>query len=230
MKNRRLFLKKIVRFFTGIFIIFSPFFSSGKNLVAKTKKFLVPKGTKLDELIYKNPDELITKDLEITSLQDFSTMGQTDHIVNIDEWRLEITGEMKNPVYFSYQDLLKFKPITRNVLLICPGFFALHGKWKGMEMNFFLDNLNINKNATHIRFTGPKGPKSNTEIFPLKDLLSNKVFLAYEVNDMPLSIKHGFPLRIVAEEYFGGSWIKYVDDIKVEDLSSGKPSFQFKDR
>jgi DMSO/TMAO reductase YedYZ molybdopterin-dependent catalytic subunit len=36
------------------------------------------------------------------------------------------------------------------------------------------------------------------------------VFLAYSVNDRVLPQKHGFPLRVVAEDHYGGSWVKYV--------------------
>jgi sulfoxide reductase catalytic subunit YedY len=36
------------------------------------------------------------------------------------------------------------------------------------------------------------------------------VFLAYRANDRPLPEKHGFPLRVVAQDYYGGVWLKYV--------------------
>jgi sulfoxide reductase catalytic subunit YedY len=36
------------------------------------------------------------------------------------------------------------------------------------------------------------------------------VFLAYQVNGQALPKKHGFPLRVVAEGYYGGDWVKYV--------------------
>lgn len=49
-----------------------------------------------------------------------------------------------------------------------------------------------------------------------KVVLSNKVFLAYAVNGKPLPQKHGFPLRVVAEEHYGFNWIKYVHKITIE--------------
>jgi DMSO/TMAO reductase YedYZ molybdopterin-dependent catalytic subunit len=30
------------------------------------------------------------------------------------------------------------------------------------------------------------------------------------VNNQVLPGKHGFPLRVVAEGYYGGDWVKYV--------------------
>jgi sulfoxide reductase catalytic subunit YedY len=40
--------------------------------------------------------------------------------------------------------------------------------------------------------------------------------LASQVNGATLPPKHGFPLRVVAEGYYGAEWVKYVDSIPVE--------------
>ncbi|HHP7236161.1 MAG TPA: molybdopterin-dependent oxidoreductase [Desulfobacterales bacterium] len=42
---------------------------------------------------------------------------------------------------------------------------------------------------------------------------SDQVFLDYEVNGVPLPQKHGFPLRLVAEDHYGARWVKSVDRI-----------------
>ena len=64
--------------------------------------------------------------------------------------------------------------------------------------------------VTHVFLSGPDGPYEKTERFSIEDILSDKVFLAYSVNDSVLPKKHGFPLRVVAEDYYGGDWVKYV--------------------
>ncbi len=52
------------------------------------------------------------------------------------------------------------------------------------------------------------------EKFPIADIRSDKVFLAYQINGERLPQKHGFPLRIVAEDYYGNDWVKYVYKIE----------------
>jgi DMSO/TMAO reductase YedYZ molybdopterin-dependent catalytic subunit len=52
--------------------------------------------------------------------------------------------------------------------------------------------------------------------FPLADINSDKVFLAYLVNGEILPEKHGFPLCVVAEDYYDYDWIKYVYSITAE--------------
>ena len=53
----------------------------------------------------------------------------------------------------------------------------------------------------------------NEATFPLEDILSDRVFLAYGVNSVTLPQKHGFPLRLVAEGYPGSDWVKYVSQV-----------------
>jgi sulfoxide reductase catalytic subunit YedY len=73
-----------------------------------------------------------------------------------------------------------------------------------------LEKAQMITGVTHVSFSGPDGTYEKTERFPIEDILSDKVFLAYSVNGSVLPKKHGFPLRVVAEDYYGGDWVKYV--------------------
>ena len=73
--------------------------------------------------------------------------------------------------------------------------------------------------TTHIIVSGPQGSYEKAEKFPIADVRLDKVFLAYQVNGVDLPQKHGFPLRIVAEDYYGSEWVKYV--YKVEAIKGG---------
>jgi sulfoxide reductase catalytic subunit YedY len=73
-----------------------------------------------------------------------------------------------------------------------------------------LEMARVNPDATHVIFSGPKGTREKSERFLIEDILSERVFLAYGVNDQVLPRQHGFPLRVVAEGYYGGEWLKYV--------------------
>jgi DMSO/TMAO reductase YedYZ molybdopterin-dependent catalytic subunit len=64
--------------------------------------------------------------------------------------------------------------------------------------------------------SGPEGHDTRPERFPLDEILSDQVFLAYQVNDEVLPKKNGFPLRLVAEDYSGSTWVKYVDLVVVD--------------
>lgn len=210
MNRRREFLKISIGFLAILGLFLSPLFSAVRSACAKAKKTILPKGTKRESLIYKNPRLLDTRNLETTALEDFETMGISDHEVNLNEWRLELTGRLRKPLRLTYSEILALPSVEKKVLLICPGFFANHGEWKGISMKTLLERAGVEKDVTHVTFSGPKGLYGKQESFPIEDVLHDKVFLAYGVNGEPLPRRHGFPLRVVAEGYHGDDWVKYV--------------------
>ena len=216
MNKRRQFLKIGIGFLVGIGALFGPLFSVIGWVYAKAQKTILPKGTKRESLIQRNPEALDTRNLETTPLKDFGTMGISDYEVNLHEWRLEVTGRVQNRLELTYPEILVLPSIEKKVLLICPGFFANHGRWKGISMKALLEKASAESDVTHVAFSGPRGSYEKVEQFPIEDVLPGKVFLAYEVNGKSLPKKHGFPLRVVAEGYYGDDWVKYVYKMSLE--------------
>ena len=213
MNHRRHFIKLIMGGFTGLGLIFSPLAAGIRLVWAAAKKIILPKGTRMETLIGKNPGDLDTQNLDLTPLEKFETMGLDDHQVDLNTWRLEIDGRVQRPVKLTYSQITEIPPVRRDVLLICPGVFAYHARWEGISVAKLLEMARIDPDATHVSFSGPEGTYEKSERFPLEDILSGRVFLAYRVNDRVLPKKHGFPLRVVAEGYYGGDWVKYVHNI-----------------
>jgi DMSO/TMAO reductase YedYZ molybdopterin-dependent catalytic subunit len=192
--------------------------SMAKRVFAETAKIILPKGTPRESLIDKNPAELDASNLEVTPLENFGTMGLTDHAVSLEKWRLEVEGLVKRPLRLTYEEIKRLPSVERTVLMICPGFFANQGSWKGFSLAALLTLSEAEKGVTHVTVRGPDGKYENMQRYPVEDLLSNKVFLAYEVNGKPLPRRHGFPLRAVAEGYYGYDWVKYVYKVTVEKI------------
>jgi sulfoxide reductase catalytic subunit YedY len=214
MKTRRQFIKVSIEFLSGVGVFFSGMGLWLKKAYAQTKRIIVPRGTDLSSLRNENPATLDTRNLEIIPLKDFETMGLTDHKVDLKSWRLIIKGNIAAPHNLSYSQILELPSIERDVLLICPGVFTNHGRWQGISLMTVLDLARMKTDTTHISVSGPQGPYEKTEQFPIADVRSNKVFLAYAVNAEKLPQQHGFPLRIVAEDYYGSDWVKYVYKIE----------------
>jgi DMSO/TMAO reductase YedYZ molybdopterin-dependent catalytic subunit len=219
MKKRREFIKIAFGFLTGMGLLLSPIYSITRVAYAKAQKLILPRGTKRESLIHRNPRELDTRNLDTTPLKDFGTMGVSDYEVNVDEWRLKVSGHVKIPLALTYSQILALPSIEKNVLLICPGFFANHGHWKGISMGKLLEEVKMEKAVSHVTFSGQKGSNERVETFPIEDILSNKVFLSYGVNGEALPKAHGFPLRVVAAGYYGFDWLKYVYKITLEKNS-----------
>jgi sulfoxide reductase catalytic subunit YedY len=210
MKKRRQFIKLTLGLFAGMGLWFNPLARGVQVVFAKAKKMILPRGTRMDRLAHQNPADLDTRNLDLTPVEKFGTMGLDDHQVDLNRWQLEIDGHVDRSLRLSYNQILQLPSIERNVLLICPGFFAYHARWKGISVAKLLETAGLDSNVAYVTFSGPDGTGEKSKRFPLADILSDKVFLAYSVNDSVLPKKHGFPLRVVAEDHYGGSWVKYV--------------------
>jgi sulfoxide reductase catalytic subunit YedY len=213
MGTRRQFIRKI-------FVLVGGFLLSWivgiHKVLSKAAKILLPRGTPLESLIQKNPADLDTRNLSVIPLKEFETMGLTDHTIDTEIWRLDIHGLVKNPLRLPYAELLKLPAIEREVLLICPGFFANHGLWCGISLGALLRRAGVSNTAKKIVIQGPEGPFKKTADFPVQDVLSDRVFLAHHVNGVPLPIKHGYPIRVVAEGFYGYDWVKYATFVQAE--------------
>ncbi len=218
MVKRREFLKKASVFFAGVLIWLSPVFPFLHKAFGQAKKIILPKGTPRESLIDKNPATLDARNLEITPLDHFGTMGLSEHREDLEKWRLEIRGEVQNPLNLTYEEIKALKAVERSVLLICPGVFANYGTWKGVSLADLLKMAKVKEGVTQVTVRGPEGKYGTVKDFKIADVLSDKVFLAYEVNGKPLPEKHGYPLRVVAEGYYGFDWVKFVYNVSVEKI------------
>ncbi len=212
MNTRRNFVRMAFGSFLGVGFLLSPLFSTLQRGWAAIRKVLV-KETKRESLVNENPAALDATNLEITPLEDFGTMGPTDRVVDLNTWRLEVSGHVQRPLSLKYSQLIALPSIERKVLLICPGFFVNYGRWKGVSIKALLQLAELDRTGVQVSIA-EKGGK--TARYPLADILSEKIFLAYQVNGKDLPRKHGFPLRVVAEDSYGSDWVKYVDKITVE--------------
>jgi DMSO/TMAO reductase YedYZ molybdopterin-dependent catalytic subunit len=202
MDGRRQFIKKVLGFSAFFGIWLHPLFRMVGSAYAKTQQLVA--GVKSRET-----------GGWATPLDRFGTMGVVTYEVDIKAWRLEISGNVKNPVKLTYDQLLEFPAVEKEIALVCPGFFTNNGVWKGVSMKPLLEKAKAAEDATRVIITGHNGTLSKTEEFPIADILSNKVFFAHTVNGTALPEKHGYPLRVVAEGYTGDDWVKYVYALKV---------------
>jgi hypothetical protein len=92
VEKRRQFLKKIFGFVAGMSISLTPALALVKTALANSARIILPKGTKRETLIDKHPADLDATHLQVTPLEDFGTMGVSDHAENIEKWRLQVTA------------------------------------------------------------------------------------------------------------------------------------------
>jgi DMSO/TMAO reductase YedYZ molybdopterin-dependent catalytic subunit len=215
MPSRRQVLNQIWRFWSAALTLTGIDLVRAQRLYAAAKKRVLPADTDPQSLRNADPKYLDTHKLPIMPLEGFSTMGEVKAAFDPLRWRLTINGKVARPLSLTYEALRGRPAITRNVLLVCPGVFVNHGRWKGLSIGDLLKEAQLLNDAQAVVFHTDTGSHQRKERFEIKDITADRVFLAYGVNGRDLPEKHGYPLRVVAEGHYGATWAKYVNRLEV---------------
>jgi len=175
---------------------------------------VLSRDTDTSSLLYADPENLDTSNLEITPLREFGTMGDTDIALDQGDWRLAVTGKVERELELTYSEIRDLPAIEREVLLICPGVFANHGRWRGVSLKELIRLSRPSGDANKVAIHGRSRSGTQTDRFAIEEASADKVFLAYRVNGRKLPQEHGFPLRVVAEDHLGYNWTKYVVSVE----------------
>jgi sulfite oxidase len=158
--------------------------------------------------------------------------------VKLDEWRLDVAGEVAMPLTLSMDDIRKM-PFTELIAVTeCAGNGrALYqpsvpglqwtngsvgnGRWRGVRLADVLRRAGIKSTAVDILFDGADQPIGKMQDFrrsiPVKKALDPNTLLAYEMNGEALPVKHGFPMRVITSGWASDSWVKWLTSITVVD-------------
>src|SRR5260221_5766330 len=100
--------------------------------------------------------------------------------------------------------------------------------WAGTPLAPILKEAGIDPDAIEIAFWGTdKGKEkirggeyeqnfARTLSIPMATMRDD-ILLCYEMNGQPLTVGHGFPVRLVVPGWFGVAWVKWLDRIEVRD-------------
>lgn len=93
-------------------------------------------------------------------------------------------------------------------------------KWTGVRLKDVLAKAGVAEGAKRVRFAGLDVPLTDgapqfIKSIPLEVAMRDDVLVAWAMNDEPLPILHGFPLRIVVPGWFSTYWVKMLATIEV---------------
>ncbi len=140
--------------------------------------------------------------------------GQKDG--NVADWRLEIKGEVENPMVLQLPDLMALNQIDLTCDVHCvTGWTLLDSRWRGISMQTIIDLVKVKKNAGFVIFEAPGVYTSN---IPIGEALKDNVLLAHGFSGRKLPRDHGAPLRtLVPDRYFYKS-VKWLKGIRFSTL------------
>lgn len=145
-------------------------------------------------------------------------MGGIDGPGDIASWRLQISGEVDNPLTLTFKDLRKLTPVNLTCDVHCvTGWTLLDSKWRGISVAAIMDLTKVKKNARFVIFEAHAGYTSN---IPISEASKQNVILAHRFFGRALPLAHGAPVRaLVPDRYFykSAKWLTGIRFSAVDD-------------
>jgi DMSO/TMAO reductase YedYZ molybdopterin-dependent catalytic subunit len=138
------------------------------------------------------------------------------------DWALEIGGLVETPRKLSLADLRALPSRTQITRHDCVEGWSCIAQWKGAPLQAVLDAAGAKPQARYIAFFCADQLEQTLDnsgtYYETIDLVDPQTILAYEMNDAPLPVAHGAPLRLRVERQLGYKMAKYV--MRIEAVES----------
>jgi DMSO/TMAO reductase YedYZ molybdopterin-dependent catalytic subunit len=132
--------------------------------------------------------------------------------VDIEKYRLEVTGLVQKPQSLTYQEVLALPNVKRAVTLHCVEGWQEHLLFEGVRLADVLALAKPKQGVRTVIFFAVDGYSSSLDYGDVKRL---DLMLAAKINGKVLDAKRGFPFQVVAESKLGYKWVKWVTRIEL---------------
>ncbi len=134
------------------------------------------------------------------------------------DYRLQIDGLVRRSASLSIDDLKKLDMRTQITRHDCVEGWSVIGKWQGTLLSAVLDHVGVEPQARYVVFhcfddMDPGSPYY--ESLGLTEARHPQTLLAYDLNDKPLPVPNGAPLRLRVGRQLGYKQAKYLSRIEL---------------
>jgi DMSO/TMAO reductase YedYZ molybdopterin-dependent catalytic subunit len=138
--------------------------------------------------------------------------------VDIEKYRLEVIGEVETLLSLTFDEIKDMESTRIFAELICPDTFKDEGYWTGVSVDNLLKLAEVKDGAAELHFISLDGVYRKS--LKIDEVIGNEnLLIAYHFNDKEFPEIHGYPLRIVAKDYPGYLWVKWLGKIEITKKS-----------
>jgi len=130
--------------------------------------------------------------------------------VNIADYRLIIDGDVSNPLQLTIEDLRGMPAVKKIVNIACVMGWDADVPWEGVLLSYLLELAGAPRKISSITFESVTGYGANISG---NQLTNPDNMIALKAGDIPLTVGHGYPARLVVPTRPGVDWVKYVNRI-----------------
>lgn len=141
--------------------------------------------------------------------------------VDLDQWRLEITGLGVRPGSFSYQRLMEMPRVEENRRYVCVCNWSMREQWGGFLLADFLAlaGWDGRTKGRYLKQTSLGTPSKGTyeSTIPLGPALARRATLIDRLGKHSLPLERGYPLRLLDFGLYGYKSVKGLKRLEVTD-------------
>lgn len=163
-------------------------------------------------------------DSEVTPLDRYpiNSYLTDDPEVDLDEWRLEVSGLVERGGQYTLDDLRRLKKIVQNTRHLCIEGWDVIGNYGGAAVSDLLDEVGA---APHARYLEVACADDYYESIDMESARHPQSLLCYEMYGAPLARVHGAPLRLVMPTKLGYKQAKYIVGLRVTHVLRAKRGY-----
>lgn len=142
-------------------------------------------------------------------------------IVNLDQWRLRIFGEVEEEQQLTWADMLALPSRTYQTDIHCvTGWSKLGTRWEGIPTRALWDCIRPAEGVTHVMVHAMNGFSTNLAI---TDFLAEGSFFGLKFEGADLPPEHGGPIRLVVPHLYFWKSAKWVTGMQL--LAEDRPGY-----
>lgn len=208
--QRRRFIKRLI---VGI-----PILAAASSLLAY---LLASKPREESKSTTESLEQLISYEVTPTNLFYAVSLDVVSPNLDASRWRLKVHGLVEEPMQFTLGDIKSMRSVGEYATLECVsnpvgGDLISNAYWRGVQLKTLLELVKVKPNARYIVFRCFEGYSVG---IPIEAALDEGTILAYEMNYEPLTLEHGYPLRLIVPKYYGMMNPKWIVEIEVVDYT-----------
>ncbi len=163
-------------------------------------------------------------DTEVTPFERFplNSYLADDPEIDLDEWRLEISGLVATPGQYSLRDLRSLPRVRQNTRHICIEGWDVIGSFGGVRLSDVLTLVGADQRARFVEVMCGDDYYESLDIATARHWQS---LLCDEMYGRPLTREHGAPLRLVLPTKLGYKQAKYIVGLRVSDVLGVKRGY-----
>ncbi len=141
--------------------------------------------------------------------------------IDIATWKFSIVGLVEQDAHFTWDEFLALPQSTLRSDIHCVTHWSkFDNEWTGVRFTDLMQRVKVKPSAKYVMVHCHGGYTTN---IALQELLDDDVLFAHQHDGEPLSIEHGWPLRLVIPKLYFWKSAKWVRGLVFMD--SDKPGF-----